>query len=43
MDAAMEVATGLKAIANRSYHRNKMLIRQPTVDAIMPTLEVSTL
>ena len=43
MDAAMETATALKAIANGAYARNKMLVRQPAVDAIMPGLEQSSL
>ena len=41
MDAAMETATALKVIANGAYVRNKMLVRQPAVDTIMPTLEHS--
>ena len=40
--AAMEAATALKAIANGAYYRNKMLVRKPAIDAIMPTLEQST-
>ena len=43
MDAAMEEATRLKAIANGAYYRNKMLVRQPAVDAILPTLEGSSI
>ena len=42
MDTAMEAATALKAIANGAYYRNKMLVRKPAIDAIMPTLELST-
>ena len=42
MNAAMEEATRLKAIANGAYYRNKMLVRQPAIDAIMPSLEAST-
>ena len=42
MDTAMETATALKAIANGAYYRNKMLVRKPAIDAIMPTLEQST-
>ena len=43
MEAAMEEATRLKAIANGAYYRNKLLVRKPTIDAVMPTLEQSTL
>ncbi|MBD3770269.1 MAG: crotonase/enoyl-CoA hydratase family protein [Rhodobacterales bacterium] len=43
MDAAMETATALKAIANGAYYRNKMLVRKPAIDAIMPTLEQSSI
>ena len=42
MDTAMETATALKAIANGAYYRNKLLARQPYIDAIMPSLEQST-
>lgn len=38
LDAAMEEATRLKAIANGAYAGNKRLVRQPAIDAIMPTL-----
>ena len=38
MDAAMQEAGRLKAIANGAYVRNKMLVRQPAIDAITPTL-----
>lgn len=43
MDTAMEAATALKAIANGAYYRNKMLVRKPAIDAIMPTLENSSI
>jgi enoyl-CoA hydratase len=43
MDAAMDEATRLKAIANGAYYRNKMLVRKPAIDAIMPTLEQSSI
>lgn len=43
MDVAMEEATRLKAIANGAYYRNKLLVRKPTIDAVMPTLEQATI
>lgn len=42
MDTAMATAAALKAIANGAYYRNKLLVRKPAIDAIMPTLEQAT-
>jgi hypothetical protein len=36
--AAMAEAERLKPIANGAYWRNKILARQPAIDAIKPTL-----
>ena len=36
--AAMAEAERLKPIANGAYWRNKILARQPAIDAIRPTL-----
>ena len=36
MDAAMAAANALKPIANAAYTRNKLMVRQPAIDAIMP-------
>ena len=43
MDAAMEEAAALKAVANGAYAANKRLARQPTIDAVVPTLDQATL
>lgn len=43
MDVAMGAAERLKGIANSAYTRNKLLVRKPTIDAIMPTLDQSSI
>ena len=42
MDAAMAEAERLKPLSGGAYYRNKLLARQPAIDAVMPTLEMAT-
>lgn len=39
IEAAIAEATALGALPNASYYGNKMLLRQPFVDVVMPSLE----